>query len=137
ARAIAILAVGPLAARCTLPVPATFGSAALMRHRVVLEHFAFEDPHLDADEAVGRIGLGNTVVDVRAQRVQRDAALAVALGAGDVGTAEASTDVDADAAGAHADRRLHGALHRPAERHAGLELLGNALGDEGRIGFRL
>src|SRR5690606_38888492 len=54
-----------------------------------------------------------------------------------VGTAEAATNVDADAAGAHADRRLHGALHGTAERHAALELLGNALSHEGRIGLRL
>src|SRR5690606_13432478 len=45
--------------------------------------------------------------------------------------------IDADAAGAHADRRLHGALHGPTERHAALELLGDALRHEGRVGFRL
>src|SRR6201999_3664310 len=77
------------------------------------------------------------VVDVRAQRVQRHAPFAVPLRAGDVGTAETARNVDADAAGAHADRRLHGALHGTAERHAALELLGNALRHEGRIGLGL
>ena len=98
-----------------------------MRHRIVLQHFAFEDPDLDADDAIGRLGFGRAVVDVGAQRMQRHAAFAVPLGAGDVGTAETAADVDADAAGAHADRRLHRALHGTAERHAALELLGNAL----------
>src|SRR5690606_11618294 len=117
ARAVAVVA---FAARGTLPVPTTFGGAALMRHGIVLEHFAFEDPHLDADDTVGRLGFGNAVVDVGAQRMQRHAAFTVPLGAGDIGTAEAAADIDADAAGAHADRRLHGALHGPTERHAAL-----------------
>jgi hypothetical protein len=98
-----------------------------VRHRIVLKDFALEDPDLDADDAVGRLGFGRAVVDVGAQRVQRHAAFAVPFGAGDVGAAETAADVDADAAGAHADRRLHGALHGAAERHAALELLGNAL----------
>src|SRR5690606_18226371 len=51
--------------------------------------------------------------------------------------AEAASDVNADAAGAHADCCLHGALHRTAERHAALQLLGDALGDQGRIGLGL
>src|SRR5204863_9734555 len=89
------------------------------------------------DDAVGRLGFGNAVVDVGTQRMQRHAAFTVPLGAGDIGTAKAATDVDADAAGAHADRRLHGALHGTTERHAALELLGNALRHEGRVGLGL
>src|SRR5690606_1346985 len=34
-------------------------------------------------------------------------------------------------------RRLHGALHRTAESHAALELLGDRLGDERRVDLRL
>src|SRR5690606_20500399 len=67
----------------------------------------------------------------------RHAALAVPFGAGDVGTAETAAHVHPDTTGAHADRRLHGALHRAAERNAALELLGDALGDEVGVGFRL
>jgi hypothetical protein len=33
--------------------------------------------------------------------------------------------------------RLQGALHGAAERHAALELLSHALGDQGRVDFRL
>src|SRR5262245_59766167 len=47
--------------------------------RRLLEHFTLEDPHLDADDAVSGAGLGKAVVDVGAERVQRDAALAVPL----------------------------------------------------------
>ena len=42
--------------------------------------------HLDPDDAVGRLGLGHTVIDVGAQGVQRHAAFAVPLGAGDLRT---------------------------------------------------
>src|SRR3989441_3009799 len=41
------------------------------------EHLAAEDPYLDADDAVGGLRLGDAVVHVGAQRVQRHAALAV------------------------------------------------------------
>src|SRR6266567_2600071 len=40
----------------------------VVRHDLALEH-----PHLDADHSVGRLGLGEAVVDVRAQGMQRHA----------------------------------------------------------------
>src|SRR5262249_36389857 len=88
-------------------------------------------------DAVRRLGFGRAVVDVGAQRMQGHAALAVPFRARDIGAAEATADVDADATGAHADRRLHGALHGTAERHAALELLGNALGNQCGISLGL
>src|SRR5262245_24432475 len=45
--------------------------------RRLLEHFTLEDPHLHADDAVGGAGFGETVVDVRAERVQRNATFAI------------------------------------------------------------
>src|SRR6185312_13462972 len=128
--AVTALATLPLA----LPL-AAFGGAALVGGGIVLEHFTLEDPHLDTDDAIGRPGFGGAVVDVGAQRMQRHAPFAVPLHAGNIGTAQAATHIDPDAAGAHAHRRLHGALHGAAERHAALELLGDALRDEGCIGL--
>ena len=65
--------------------------AQLSRLRLGLEarreHLALEDPALDADDAVGRLGFSGSVVDVGAQRVQRNAAFAVPLRAGDLGAA--------------------------------------------------
>jgi hypothetical protein len=55
---------------------------------------------------------------------------AIPFGPGDLGAAEAAGAGDPDAFGAEAERRLHGALHRPAERDTALELVGDALGDE-------
>src|SRR6185312_10581857 len=58
--------------------------------RVVRHHFALEDPNLDADDAIGRTRLGEAVVDVGAQRVQRHAAFAIPLAAGDLDAVQAA-----------------------------------------------
>src|SRR5690606_19597506 len=50
-----------------------------------VEHLALINPHLDADDAVGRLGLGKTVIDVGTQRVQRHTTLAVPLRTRDLG----------------------------------------------------
>jgi hypothetical protein len=62
--------------------------------------------------------------------VQRHPALAVPLGAGHLGAAEAARALHPDAEGAGLLGVLHGALHGPAEGHAAGELVGDALGDE-------
>ena len=68
--------------------------------------------------------------------MQRHAALAIPLHARDLGAAEASRAIDADAARAEPHRRLHRALHGAAERDATLELLRDRFGHELRIQFR-
>src|SRR5690606_34782044 len=115
----------------------TFGRTTLVCSGIVLEHFALEHPNLDADDAVRGLGFGSAVVNISAQRVQRNATFAVPFGTSDIGTTQTATNVHADAAGAHADRRLHGALHGATESHAAFELLGDALGNQRRIGFGL
>src|SRR5271165_5446485 len=114
-----------------------FGLALVLGHRIVLEDFAFEDPDLDAASAIGGMGGRDAVVDVGAQRMQRHAAFAIPLEPGDFGAAEAARAVDADAFRAEPHRRLNGALHRAAERHAALELLGDRIRDQGRVDFGL
>ena len=81
--------------------------------------------------------VGDAVIDVGAQRVQRHAAFAVPFDARDFRAAETARRVDADALGAEAHGRLHGALHGAAERDAALELLGDVLGDQRGVDFRL
>src|SRR5690606_6794839 len=66
------------------------------------------DPDLDADAAVGGPGLVEAVVDLGAQRVQRDAALAVPLRAAHLGAAQTARALDADALRSG----LHGVLRR-------------------------
>jgi hypothetical protein len=98
----------------------------------VADDLAVEHPDLDADDAVGRLGLGGAVLDVGAQGLQRHAAVGVPLGAGLLGAAEATGAADLDAAGARLHRALDGLLHGAAEGEAALELLGDALRDQGR-----
>src|SRR5215471_5286021 len=86
-----------------------------LRLRVVRHHFALEDPDLDADDAVGRFRLGEAVIDVGTQRMQRHAALAVPLGARDLDPVQPPSAHDLDSLRPEAHRVLHGELHRAAE----------------------
>src|SRR5581483_7778446 len=104
---------------------------------VALGHdLALVDPHLDADPARRGTSLGEAVVDVGANRVQRDAALRVLLGAAHLCAAEPAGALNLHAGRAGADRRRERALHRTAERDTVLELLGDRLRDELRVEFR-
>src|SRR5213075_68026 len=87
--------------------------------------------------AVGRLGLGEAVVDIGAQGVQRHAAFAIPFHPRDFRAAEAAGHVDADALGAQAHGRLHRALHGAAEGDAALELLGDVLGHQLGVGLGL
>src|SRR5206468_8114907 len=97
------------------------------------KHLAAEDPHLAADLSVSGLRLGEAVVDVGAQRVQRNPAFAVPLVARHLGAAQPPRAGHADALGAELLRRLDGLLHRAPEGDAALELGGDVLGDELRV----
>src|SRR5690606_34221115 len=142
-RRAAVVAVAAGAARALGTVAAVTTVAA---GRIVLlfladlgevEDLALVDPHLDADDPVGRLRLGEAVVHVGAQRMQRHATFAVPLRTRDLGAVQAATDVDLDAQGAQAHRIADGALHRATEHDAALELLRDRLGDQLRVEFRL
>src|SRR5438552_691568 len=115
------------------PRSVALGHLLVLRHRIVLEDFALEDPDLDAAGAEGGERGGNAVIDVGAQRVQRHATFAVPLHARDFGAAETARAVDTDAFGAETHRRLHRALHGAAERDATFELLRDRFGDQGGV----
>src|SRR3984957_7449480 len=121
----------------TRPRIVALGHFLVLRHRVVLEDFALEDPDLDAAGAERGERGRHAVIDVRAQRVQRHAPFAIPLHARDFGAAETARAVDTNAFGAETHRRLHRALHGAAERDAALELLRNRFGDQGGIEFGL
>src|SRR4051812_46716675 len=109
-----------------LPVAALFARRAdagrlrvhhqpILGERVMSEDLALEDPHLDAADAVSGVRFGLRVIDVAAQRVQRNPTLAVPFGTGDLRAAEAARTGDPDALCAETKRRLHRPLHRAAE----------------------
>src|SRR5438034_7465742 len=108
-----------------------------LRLRVVRQNLALEYPYLDADHAVCRFGLCESVVDVRAQRMQRHPALAVPLGARDFDTVQPARAHDLDALRAEAHRILHRPLHRPAEHDPFLELLRDRVRHELGVDLRL
>src|SRR3954465_2152991 len=109
----------------------------LLRAGALGEHLAAEDPHLAADLAVGGLGLGEAIVDVGAQRVQRHPALAVPLVARHLGASQPAGAGHADARGAELLRRLDRLLHRAAEGDAALELGGDVLRHQLRVGLGL
>src|SRR6266478_3642192 len=109
------------------------GHLLVLRHRIVLEDFALEDPDLDPAGAERGERGRHPVIDIGAQRVQRHPALAIPFHPRDFGAAETTRAVDANAFGAETHRRLHRALHRAAERDAALELLGDRFGDQGGV----
>src|SRR5262249_30800507 len=125
------LPLGPAGGIAPTPAPAAatrllrLDGALLGRHGIVIHDLALEDPHLDADHAVGRLRHSIAEVDVGAQGMQGHAALAIPFDAGDFGAAEPAGTIDADAERAKAQGRLHGALHGPAEGDAALQLLGD------------
>src|SRR5690606_17657446 len=132
----------PRLALTTRATRAVGAIATVASRRVVLlfladlgevEDLALVDPHLDADDPVGGARLGEAVVHVRAQGVQRHAALAVPLRARDLGAVQAAGHVDLDAQRAQAHRVADGALHRAAEHDAALELLRDRLGHQLRV----
>src|SRR4029077_21017710 len=91
---------------------------------------ALVDPDLDADAAGLGLRLGEAVIDVGAQRVQRHAALGVLLRARHLRATEAAAAADAHALGARAHGRGQGALHGAPERDTVLQLLCHGLGHQ-------
>src|SRR5690625_943052 len=108
----------------------------IMGLRVMLHDLAFEDPDLDADLAIGGDRLDQRIIDIGAKGMERHTALAIPFGPRDLGTAQTSGAVDANALRTHAHGVLHRPLHRAAEADATLELLGDVLGHQMRIDFR-
>src|SRR5690348_2467966 len=109
-----------------LPVAALFARRAdagglrlhhqpVLGERIVSENLALEDPHFDAADAISGVRLGLGVIDVAAQRMQRNAALAVPFGPRDLRAAETARAGDTNALGTEAKRRLHRALHGAAK----------------------
>src|SRR5258708_19308762 len=81
----------------------------------MLHDLALEDPDLNAAGAVRSEGRRHSIIDIRAQRVQRDAALAIPFHACDLGAAEASRAIDANAARTEPHCGLYRPLHGTAE----------------------
>ncbi len=70
------------------------------------------DPAFDADLALEGLGFSEAVIDVGAERVKRNFAVAIFFGAGDFSAAETTGATDADTFGtSHVHGSLDGFLH--------------------------
>ena len=69
--------------------------------------------------------------------MQRHAAFMILFGSGDFGAAQAATAFHPDALRAKTHRVLHRSLHRAPEANTALQLLGDILGNKGRVDLRL
>src|SRR6266851_3097003 len=98
--------------------------------------FPLINPTLHAYDAVRRVSFGCTVVNVGAQRLQRQTALQVPFLACDFRSIQASGHANLDALAAEAQRGIDGLAHGPAEGDALFELQGDRLSDQRGIEFR-
>ena len=124
------------AAIATISAVTTVVAVATVRTRLAVI-FLFVDPAFYTDNPVNGACFGETVIERDAEGLERHLAFAVALGASDVGTAEAASATDTDAFGTEFHGGLQGTLHSAAERNPALKLDGDLLGDELRIELRL
>src|ERR1035441_296258 len=108
-------------------------SFALLRR----ENLALIDPALHADHAIGRARLGEAVVNVRAQRVQRQPPLQIPLRPRDFIAIQPPAYPHLDALATEAQRRIHRLAHLPPEAHSLFQLQRNRLRYQLRIELRL
>src|SRR5215468_6054996 len=109
------------------------GVLRLRRRALGGQHLALEDPHLHTDGPVRRVRLGEAVVDVGADGVQRHSSVAIPFAARDLRAPQPPRAGDPDAVGAEPQRRGDGLLHGAPEGHALLELEGHVLRHQLRV----
>src|SRR6266496_1268478 len=102
--------------------------------RLVL--LAAVDPGLDADLSVGGVRLGETVVDVGLERVERQPPLLIPLRARDLGAVQPTGAADLDPLRPEPKRRLDPLLHRAPEGDPPLELQRDRFRYELRVRLR-
>src|SRR5262244_3388888 len=87
--------------------------------------FTLVDPAFHADHAVRGLRLRCTEINIRAERLERQASLQVPFFAGDFRTVQAAGNTDFDSLAAETQSRVHRFAHRAAESNALFELQRN------------
>src|SRR5690606_34973059 len=101
-----------------VPGPQLRNNSSDFRLLVFVEDLATEHPRLHADDPVLRLRFRKSVVDVRAQRVQRHTTLAIPFRTAHFSTAEAARTLDLHPKRTGLDAALDRLLHRAAETDA-------------------
>src|SRR5580704_14705947 len=110
---------------------------ALVPALLLLVDIAAIDPGLHADDPVSRVRLGEAIVDVGAQRMQRQTTLQVPLRTSNFVAVQAARYADLDPLAAEAQRGVHTLTHSPAEAHTLLQLEGDILAHQLSVELRL
>src|SRR5208283_512128 len=113
------------------------GRYTLVAALFLLVYITAIDPGLDPNNAVRRVRLGESVVNVGAQGVQRQAPLQIPLRARNLIAVQPARHTNLDALAAKAQRRINRLAHRTAEANALLQLQRDVLGDQLRVKLRL
>src|SRR5262249_5779477 len=120
--------------RCSLRYFIRLGISA-MSLRSLGPVLALVDPALHSDVAERRARLREAVIDIRAERLERDAPEARELASRHLGPAESARELELHPEPSLRHRRGHRLLHRAPERRPLLELLRDVFRDE--IGVQL
>src|SRR6202521_1385726 len=109
------------------------------RHRslALAQDHALEHQDAHADHTVSGLRFGKTNVNIGTQCMQWHAPFAVPLGAGDLNTVQPPCAGDLNTLRTQSHGVSHRAFHRTAEHDAFFELLGDRIGNDLRVDFRL
>src|SRR5450631_2144295 len=113
------------------------GTDLLWLAALLLVDIAFVDPALHADDAVSGVRLGESIVDVCAQRVQRQTTLEVPLRTGDFIAVQAARYANLDSLAAKAQGGVNRLAHGATESNPLLQLQSDILAHQLRIQLRL
>src|SRR5262249_8715428 len=97
------------------------------------QNFALVNPALHADDSIRRLSLGEAVIHVRPQRMQRQTALQIPLGTRDFRAIQTSAHPDLDTLRAEPQRRIHGLSHRAPKRDSFFKLHRDSAGNKLRV----
>src|SRR5579884_371982 len=122
---------------CQFSVSEPVGSCGLGLAFLLRQNFAAVNPALHADHAVRGLRLGETVINVRPQRVQGQTSLQVPLGARDFVAVQAPANAHLDSLATEAQRGIYGLAHGATKAHALFKLQRDRFGYQLRIKFRL
>src|SRR5580658_8521724 len=98
--------------------------------------FSLIDPALHANHAVGGLRFRSSVIDVRAEGLQRQTALQVPFLAGDFRAVQTAGDANFNALATETQRGVHGLAHGAAEGDALFKLQRDGFRNERSVQFR-